>query len=40
MLTGVNWTLNSTNFGYAQRARTVLGGKISYAAASTAEPST
>jgi len=29
MLTGVNWTLNSTNFGYVQRARTVLGGKIS-----------
>jgi hypothetical protein len=40
MLTGVNWTLNSTNFGYVQRARTVLGGKISYAAASTAAPST
>lgn len=23
MLTGVNWTLNSTNFGYVQRARTL-----------------
>ena len=40
MLTGVNWTLDSTNFGYVQRARAVLGGKLSYAAASTTEPST
>lgn len=40
MLAGENRTLNSTNFGYVQRARTVLGGKNSYVAASTAELST
>ena len=34
----VNWAFNSANFSYAQRVHALFGGRISFAAASTAAP--
>lgn len=40
IVVGVNWAVNSTNVTYMQKVRALLGGQLSFAAASTASAAT